>query len=86
MNLLEFEYKGHRRIVEPHTYGVTLKGNELLRAYQTDGTSDSGKVPDWRLFSVNKIEKLLIRDDSFSEPRFGYKPGDSAMDKIYCEI
>jgi predicted DNA-binding transcriptional regulator YafY len=86
MNLLEFNYKGHKRIVEPHAYGITTKSNEILRAYQTDGTSDSGKVPDWRLFSVNKIEGLRILDETFTKPRYGYKVGDSAMAEIYCEL
>lgn len=86
MNVIEFHYNGHWRVVEPHAYGVTPKGNEVLRAYQKDGTSDSGKVPDWRLFSVNKIEGLKIIDDTFSKPRLGYKVGDSAMSEIYCEL
>lgn len=85
-NLLRFYYKSHLRIVEPHTYGKTNKGNELLRAFQTGGTSDSGDVPDWRLFSINKIERLEVLEESFERPRFGYKTGDSAMDLIYVEL
>jgi hypothetical protein len=85
-NLLKFFYKNHLRIVEPHAYGKTIKGNELLRAYQIEGTSDSGKVPDWRLFSVNKIERITVLDDTFLNPRVGYKSGDSALDDIYCEL
>jgi predicted DNA-binding transcriptional regulator YafY len=85
-NVLEFYYKGHLRIVEPHAFGVTIKGNEILRAYQIDGTSDSGDVPDWRLFSTNKIEQLTTRTETFSGTRSGYTPADSAMDEIYCEI
>ncbi len=85
-SILEFYYKGHIRIVEPHAYGITSKGNELLRAYQIDGTSDTGKVPDWRLFSVNKIENLSTTQDKFRNTRPGYKTGDSAIDEIYCEI
>lgn len=85
-NVLEFYYKGHLRIVEPHAYGTTAKGNELLRAYQIEGTSDSGEVPDWKLFSTNKIEQLTTREANFSETRPGYNPGDTAMSEIYCEI
>jgi len=86
-NLLRFYYKDHLRVVEPHAYGKTSKGNEILRAYQVDGTSDSGSVPDWRLFSINKIERLTVLfDDTFLKPRIGYKSGDSAMDIIYCEL
>jgi predicted DNA-binding transcriptional regulator YafY len=32
-NLLEFTYK-NQRIVEPYTYGINSKSNELLSAYQ----------------------------------------------------
>jgi len=85
-NLLEFSYKGHHRVVEPHAYGMTPKGNEVLRGYQTSGTSESGVVPDWRLFSINKIENLTVLNTNFSQPRFGYKPGDSAMEEIFCEF
>ena len=48
--LLEFSYNGNLRIVEPHTFGVFSNGNEILVTYQVDGTSDSGKVPDWSPF------------------------------------
>jgi predicted DNA-binding transcriptional regulator YafY len=85
-NLLEFSYKGHHRVVEPFTYGITPKGNEVLRAYQTDGTSESGAVPDWRLFSVNKIEGLVILDSHFTQARPGYTSGDRAMNIIYAEF
>ena len=37
--ILTFEYDGYPRIVEPHAHGVTSKGNEALRCYQTAGGS-----------------------------------------------
>jgi len=37
--LLEFFYNDHYRVVEPHTFGVSKKGNENLSVFQIDGTS-----------------------------------------------
>lgn len=85
-NLLEFYYKNHHRIVEPHTFGVSTKGNNNLSAYQIDGTSDSGVVPDWKLFTVSKIKGLQVLEDTFAKPRNGYTTGDSRMEIIYAEI
>jgi len=57
-NLLEFRYDGHLRLVEPHTYGVSTIGNDTLSAYQVEGTSDKGDVPDWKLFIISRITDL----------------------------
>lgn len=85
-NELEFYYNGHYRKVEPHTYGVSTRGNDTLSAYQTDGTSDRGEVPDWKQFTVSKIEDLRVLDSTFSGTRPGYTRGDSRMTEIYAEL
>jgi len=85
-NFLEFYYDGHFRKVEPHTLGVSKKGNDLLSAYQTSGGSKEGKVPDWKQFNLNKIERLNVLPETFSNPRSGYVRDDSRMTKIYCEL
>ena len=43
--ILEFNYDGHHRVVEPHTHGISAAGNEVLRCYQIAGGSVSGTVP-----------------------------------------
>jgi len=52
-SVLKFTYHGHPRIVETHAYGLSLAEHEVIRCYQTGGTSRSGKVPDWRLMRVD---------------------------------
>lgn len=84
--LLEFSYNGHLRIAEPHTFGVFSNGNEILVTYQVDGTSDSGKVPDWRPFTFSKIQNLQILNNTFSGARNGYKKGDSRFQTIYQDL
>lgn len=74
-NLLEFSYNGHSRIVEPHTFGVSSKGNDSLSGYQVGGTSDQGIVPNWKLFTVSKIVGLKKSDKTFSGTRPGYTKG-----------
>ena len=58
--LLEFYYKNHHRIVEPHTFGISSKGNENLAAFQIDETNERNNVPDWGLFTNDKIIDLKI--------------------------
>lgn len=84
--LLSFSYKGHNRVVEPHAHGVSTANNECLRCYQVSGGSVTGKVPGWKMMTTNRINGLSITDDTFDNPRDGYKKNDSAMDRIYCEL
>jgi len=86
MKLLEFNYQGFYRVVEPHTFGMFNNGNELLIAYQIDGGSKSRKPPFWSSFQLTEIEDLSISQESFSEPIDGYKKGDKRFKVIYAEI
>lgn len=84
-NLLEFQYEGENRIVEPHCYGETTAGNEGLRAYQVDGYSSSGRL-GWRMYDLGKAEKITLLDTIFHSPREGYSKGDKGMQSIYMEL
>lgn len=84
-NLLEFYYDGGTRVVEPHCYGLTTKGSEGLRAYQVDGYSSSGKM-GWKMFDMGKARSIKALNQSFSNPRSGYRRGDRGMGRIYCEL
>jgi hypothetical protein len=84
--LLEFNYQGYYRVVEPHTFGVFGNGNELLIAYQVDGESSSRKVPFWSNFQVREINDISIMEDTFFEPREGYKRNDERFKLIYSQI
>jgi len=84
--LLEFFYKDHYRVVEPHTFGVSSKGNENLSAFQIDGTSESIVVPDWGLFTIDKMNGLKILNETFEGTRPKYSKGDSRMIEIYKEL
>ncbi|MFA7084241.1 MAG: hypothetical protein WC141_06890 [Arcobacteraceae bacterium] len=84
--VLEFYYKDDLRIVEPHTYGVTKTGKGSLRAYQVGGNSTDSETIGWKLFTVDKIQNLQIKEISFVGTRDGYNPNDSIMTSIYARL
>ena len=81
--VIHFYYDGGYRSVEPHCYGVSKDGNELLRAYQTGGHSESSKPVGWKLFRLDELSELSTTEDSFTSPRPQYNPNDKAMSSIY---
>lgn len=84
--LLEFNYQGFYRVVEPHTFGEFNNGNELLIAFQVDGESSSRKPPFWSSFKIIEIEDICIMERSFLKPREGYKRGDKRFKVIISEL
>ena len=62
---LRFSYHGHTRLVCPYTYGEDQKGHNALLAYQVAGTSQSGRIPDWRIFRLSAIVGLSMSATKF---------------------
>lgn len=85
MCLMEFYYDGGKRIVEPHCYGQSTKGNYVLRAYQVGGYSSSGKM-GWKLYDLSKASSPTLLEETFNAPRNGYRKGDTAMSVIYTQV
>ena len=76
---LTIYYHPGMRVIEPHAYGESAEGNELLRAFQVSGASESGQVPDWKLFRIDAAGQITKRADQFPGPRPGYRRSDKAM-------
>lgn len=84
--VVQFTYDGHQRVVEPFLLGTTTAGKLALRGYQTEGTSKSGKVPGWHLFSLSKISALEVTQAKFEGVRPLYNPGDKSMSCIAAHV
>ena len=85
--VIEFSYKGHGRVVEPHCYGIHKDtNNEVLCAYQAGGYSSSGEKPPWRLYIISEMSGIVVTDNQFENSRDGYIKNDSRMSKIFCQI
>ena len=79
--------KGYRTI-EPVCLGYSKKGNLVLRAWESEGSSWSASnkgniLPGWRLFRLDKIFTYLPTMDNFDEVRPKYNPnGDRSMERV----
>jgi predicted DNA-binding transcriptional regulator YafY len=80
---LEIEYLGKEkaqgaRTVNPHALFRTGNNQIYLHAFQVDGVSSSGDIPDWRQFNLAEI--------SIVEPkksRFGLADGYDPSSRMY---
>ena len=62
---LYLDYAPGLRLVEPHAYGRSKLDNQLLYAYQVGGASESGGIPDWRTFRVDRIRSAEYDSETF---------------------
>lgn len=83
---LELRYDGFSRIVEVHAVGTTKDGNEVMRAWQVRGGSESGERSGWKLFRLDEAFSAHVIDEKSEAPRDRYKRGDKAMQWITCEV
>jgi hypothetical protein len=79
-------FRGGYRFIEPHCCGVGKANEELLRAFQTSGHSNSNKPHDWKLLTVAEIESIVMTGDEFQAPRPGYVRNDLQILRIYCQL
>lgn len=77
------------RVIEPVAFGLTKKGNPVLRAWDREGASHKaylGKkpLPSWRFFRIDRMEFIRPTQEIFNEPRPGYNPnGDRSMERVF---
>ena len=83
---LTFDYNGGHRLVEPYCFGVSTADNLVLRAYQIDGYSKSGKSSGWKMFCIDKIDGLRLKQEQFHRIRPDYNPDDPAMIEIIAAV
>lgn len=85
--IIEFDYEGMIRIVEPFLYGKTKEGKDCLKAYQTGGfntTQDNSYI--WDTYEVEKMGSVKFIGKKFVDLRAGYDPDDPDFDTLYCKF
>lgn len=70
--LIIFHYGESDRVVAPFVVGVSREGNPLLRGYQLEGVSRSGKGEGWRMFQIIKMENVENHQDFFNADDFDF--------------
>lgn len=84
--LVNFNYENQPiRRAAPHAIYISTAGNKNLDAYQFDGYSQSGNLPDWRNFLLEKIQNLEMLNENF-EIAQGYKSYSSKYNRSIHKI
>ena len=83
--LLEFEYHGNARQVEPHALGHATEGRLALLGWQVSGGSQSAPPPGWRTFLLHEIAALKILRTTFA-PRADYHPETTKLKPLEAEV
>jgi hypothetical protein len=84
--LLAFTYLGHARVVASYCHGFTRLDEEVLRALQVRGSSQSGHFASGKLWTVSKMRLVRTLEEGFVPDDPEYEPNDSAMVRIHCRI
>ena len=61
LKLIQFDYRGHYRVVEPHMFG-RRQGLDQVLGYQVRGTAAEGLNQDWRMFDVARNAQCVHAD------------------------
>lgn len=81
--LIVFHYGESDRVVAPFVVGVSSEGNPLLRGYQLEGNSRSGKGEGWRVFQVRKMERVETFQDFFNAQDFDFDASCPWLYKVF---
>jgi hypothetical protein len=84
--LLMFGYGDSVRIVEPHLYGTSAAGHELLSAWMRSGQSRTDPQGGWRTFRVEEMRDIDTLPETFPGVRPGYNPDEARMGRVFCRL
>lgn len=77
------------RVIEPVAFGLSKKGNAVLRAWDREGASHTAykgekPLPGWRLFRLDKMDFIRPTQETFDTPKSDYNPnGDKSMERVF---
>ena len=82
--LIEIDYEGKRKIVEPHDY-IVHRGIFRLLAYQIRGATSS-RLPGWRDLDLGKVTRLVVLDEAFAGSRGDEYPQHRRWDIVLARV
>lgn len=84
MQLLVFRYGDSDRVAAPFAVGISSEGNPLMRGYQLEGESKSGRGEGWRVFQVQMMDDLMNHHDFFDPEDFDFDPAYPWIYKVFA--
>ena len=74
--VIQFNYHGTQRSVEPQSHGISSAKNEVIRGVQTNPRDPSGKQIEGKFYKVSEMTDLKETGESFSKPGPHFNPND----------
>jgi hypothetical protein len=84
--LIEFDYRGRPRVVQPYCHSTSARGGEVVRAIQVGGSSRSEGFGFGKLWIVAEMRNVRVSEVTFTPDDPHYNPNDSAMRSIHCHV
>ena len=84
--LLMFGYGGMVRVVEPHAYGRSAAGDEILSAWMRPGWSRTDPEGGWRMYRVDAMELVQMLPETFDGPRPDFNAADPNVAEVLCQL
>ena len=84
--LIELQYDGRLRVVEPHDYGVK-NGSPKILVYQLRASGpQSTRTRGWRMLDVAKISVCAVSDATFSGSRADAAQRHFTWDELFARV
>jgi hypothetical protein len=83
---LHFTYHGKSRVVDPHVFGISTKGNKVVLCWQTGGFYSKNDLPNWRMFETHEIQGLRIGNECFTPQLKRHNKYESNIQTVYATI
>ena len=84
--VIQFNYHGTQRSVEPQSHGISSAKNEVIRGVQTNPFDPSGKQIEGKFYKVSEMTDLKETGESFSKPGPHFNPNDRGMIYVHCSL
>jgi len=83
---IRFNYRDKgARIVAPHALYFNLNNEKMLDAFQFEGYSETGGLPDWRQFFLEHVNSIEVLSEDFDIAE-GYNPSSARYINSICKL
>ena len=86
-SIVELNYDKKTILVEPYLYGLSTKGQEVVKVYQISSMpTEEADKSGWKILQVAKISDWKTTTDCFLENRAGYSVKDENIFSLICSV